>query len=310
MLNGDLAVAALAEQSPEDIEPPGLPCEPFSPVTDMPETWGVDEGLLAPLPAIDHQYIADVLDNNVHSGRAARVMTHMRTSRQIFMQFWDRAITYAPTLTWESLWLAYQHRVLVVFAQDSERILALSQHSETAWQALAQQLTSKAIHLLTRAGFGMGYACDKAIEMAQQACTCALAHTYPCDVPLDYWCYTILKNINLQVWTRSQDLLDRNPAMHSLEDMEERGVSVAARSFMCAAANHGAHDPAHSSAQMDALIHAINQMQSEERRLVVAYTYFADMTDDEIAARLHKSKAVVHILRHRALKQLHSLIEE
>lgn len=304
MTGGALAKNLNNAETPEDIAlSPGA-------LTPALDAWAIDDDLLSPLPTIAHQYVAAILDSNAHSGRATRVMTKMRASRQIFTQFWDREIEYAPTLTWEMLWLAYQHRVLTVFAEDSARILALDQHSELAWQALAQQLTGKAIHLLVRAGVGMGCACDKAAEMAQQTCACALAHTYPCDVPLDYWLYTILKNVNLQVWTRSQDLLDRDPAMHSLEDLADRGVGIAGRAFMCAAANHGATDPSHSSAQMDALIDAINHMQSEERRLVVAYTYFADMTDDEIAARLHKSKAVVHILRHRALRQLRTLIEE
>jgi len=304
MTGGTLAKNLNIAETPEDIAPAP------SALTPAPDAWAIDDDLLTPLPSVAHQYVATILDGNAHSGRAARVMTKMRASRQIFTQFWDREIEYSPTLSWEILWLAYQHRVLTVFAGDSERILALHHHSELAWQALAQQLTGKAIHLLVRAGVGMGCACDKAAEMAQQTCVCALAHTYPCDVPLDYWLYTILKNVNLQVWTRSQDLLDRDLGLRSLEDMEDRGVGVAGRSFMCAAANHGATDPSHSSTQMDALLHAINQMQSEERRLVVAYTYFADMTDDEIAARLHKSKAVVHILRHRALRQLHSLLEE
>lgn len=304
MTSGTLAKNLNLVETPEEIAP--TPDK----LTPAPNAWEIDDDLLTPLPAVAHQYVATILDGNAHSGRAVRVMTRMRASRQIFTQFWDREIEYSPTLSWEVLWLAYQHRVLTVFAEDSERILALHHHSELAWQALAQQLTGKAIHLLVRAGVGMGCACDKAAEMAQQTCVCALAHIYPCDVPLDYWLYTILKNVTLQVWTRSQDLLDRDPTMHSLEDLEDRGVGVAGRAFMCAAANHGATDPSHSSTQMDALIHAINQMQSEERRLVVAYTYFADMTDDEIAARLHKSKAVVHILRHRALRQLHSLLEE
>lgn len=307
MTNGTLAKSPHVAKNREKTEPPSSLLNAVTPAVD---SWVIDANLLAPLPAVAHQYIAATLEINAQSGRAARVMARMRASRQIFTQFWDQAIEYTPTLTWDTLWLAYQRRVLVVFAEESERILALHQHCGLAWQALVQQLTSKAIHLLMRAGVGMGYACDKAAEMAQQACACALAHTYPCDVPLDYWLYTILKNVNLQVWTRSQDLLDRDTAVYSLEDMEDRGVGIAARSFMCAAANRGAIDPAHSSAQMDALIHTIDQMQSEERRLVVAYTYFADMTDDEIAARLHKSKAVVHILRHRALRQLHSLIEE
>jgi DNA-directed RNA polymerase specialized sigma24 family protein len=34
------------------------------------------------------------------------------------------------------------------------------------------------------------------------------------------------------------------------------------------------------------------------------------MTDDEIAVKMKKSKAVVHILRHRALKQLRVLVED
>ncbi|HRW46793.1 MAG: hypothetical protein M9936_02740 [Caldilinea sp.] len=270
----------------------------------------LDESLLTSLSVEDRRYITATLEINVQSGRAIRVMTKMSASRRVFTQFWDGEIAYAPSLTWDILWLAYQHRVLVVFTEDSERILALHHHCDLAWQALAQQLTGRAIQLLMRAGVGLGCACDRGAEMAQQVCECALSHAYPCDVPLDYWLSTILKNVNLQVWTRSQDLLDRDPAMHSLEEMEDRGVSIAARSFMCAAANHAMTDPSCSSTQMDALIGAVNRMQSEERRLVVAYTYFADMTDDEIAARLHKSKAVVHILRHRALKQLRSLIDE
>lgn len=270
----------------------------------------IDAMLLQPLYPAERAYVSNTLETNVRSGRAGRVMEKMHASHAAFAQFWDGAIEFSPVLTHEELWSAYQHRVLLIFCADPVRILALHQHSAAAWQTLSQQLTGKALRLLTHAGFGAACACDKAAEMAQQTCTCLVAHAYPCDIPLDYWLYTILKNVILQALTRSQDLLDRDPTLHSLDDLEDRGVCVAAHSLMCAAANAGAGDPLHSSAQMDALIQAINRMPSAERRLVVAYSYFADMTDDEIAAKLKKSKAVVHILRHRALKQLRTLVEE
>jgi RNA polymerase sigma factor (sigma-70 family) len=282
----------------------------FAPPIDAHDQWPIDRELLSSLPDTGRDFVTATLETNILSGRAARVIGKMRVRQQVFKQFWDGVINFSLSLTWEELWVAYQHRVKTVFDADSERILALHRHNEQAWQALIGELTNKAISYLTRFGFSPECACDRAAEMAQETCECALAHSYPCDVPLNYWLYTILKNKNLHVFSRSLDLLDRNPTVDSLDDLEERGVHISARSFTCTSDNHSAEDPSYSSAQMDAFIHAINQMQSEERRLVVAYTYFADMTDDEIAARLHKSKAVVHILRHRALKQLRTLIEE
>jgi len=299
-----------ADRNSEDTDLPGISSDnPGSPV-DESDSWMIDHGLLSSLSPAGCDFVAAVLETNAHSGRAARVIGKMRARRQVFMQFWDGEIAFSPDLTWAELWAAYQHRVLFVFKADSERILAWHHRGEQAWRTLMHELTGKAIRSLVRVGFSLECACDKAAEMAQETCERALAHAYPCDVPVDYWLYAILRNINLQVWTRSQDMLDRDPTISSLDELEDMGICIAARSFMCAAANHGATDPSHSSTQMDALIHAINQIQSMERRQVVAYTYFADMTDDEIAAHLHKSKAVVHILRHRALKQLRSLIEE
>lgn len=303
------ALSPTVEASYEEAE---LPEHPPVIGTDraQAERRTIDAALLQPLSPAERAYVTTTLETNVRSGRAGRVMDKMHASHAAFAQFWDGAVEFSPALTGEELWVAYQHRVILIFCADRVRILALDQRSAEAWQALSQQLTGKALRLLTHAGFGAACACDKAAELAQQTCTCLVAHAYPCDIPLDYWLYTILKNVTLQALTRSQDLLDRDPAVRSLDDLEDRGVCVAAHSFMCAATNAGAGDPLHGSAQMDALIQAINRMPSAERRMVVAYSYFADMTDEEIAARLHKSKAVVHILRHRALKQLRSLIEE
>ena len=198
----------------------------------------IDAMLLQPLYPAERAYVSNTLETNVRSGRAGRVIEKMHASHAAFAQFWDGAIEFSPVLTHEELWSAYQHRVLLIFCADPVRILALHQHSAAAWQTLSQQLTGKALRLLTHAGFGAACACDKAAEMAQQTCTCLVAHAYPCDIPLDYWLYTILKNVILQALTRSQDLLDRDPTLHSLDDLEDRGVCVAAHSLMSVSYTH------------------------------------------------------------------------
>lgn len=270
----------------------------------------IDSHLWAALCNAECTYVTAVIQNNIQSGRAERVMDKMSANAQIFAQFENRQVAFSPNLTWEDLWIAYQHRVLAVFLADHVRIMALHSGSNLAWEVLSRQLVSKAQHLLTSAGYGMTAAYDTAAELAQQTCECMIANVYPCDIPLDYWFYTILKNATLHLLTRSQDLLDRAPCMHSLDDLEDRGVPVVARSLVCDATNAGVDDPSNRSGQMDALLDAIGRLQSKQRRTVVTYSYFADMTDDEIAAKMKKSKAVVHILRHRALKQLRILVED
>ena len=270
----------------------------------------IDSRFWTPLCTIERTYLAAVLKNNIQSGRVERVMSRMGASAQAFSQFENKQVAFSPDLTWEELWIAYQHRMLVIFLADHLRIMALHSGNDLEWEALSRQLVCKAQHLLTDAGYGMMSASDTAAELAQQTCECMVANVYPCDIPLDYWLYTILKNVTLHLLTRSQDLLDRAPCMHSLDDLEDRGVPVVARSLVCDAANASVDDPSYRSGQIDALIDAIGRLQSKQRRTVVTYSYFADMTDDEIAVKMKKSKAVVHILRHRALKQLRVLVED
>lgn len=137
---------------------------------------------------------------------------------------------------------------------------------------------------------------DDAEDIAQEVFTRIFVErrlsTYDCYRPLDGYLVSATKNAAASKLRRSKGEADV-----SLDELKT-------------ALQFAKPDDSESIDIRIILIDAIGRMQSEERKLVVFYTYFADLSDDEIAAKLHKSKAIVHILRHRALKQLRTIWEQ
>ncbi len=148
-------------------------------------------------------------------------------------------------------------------------------------------------------------------DAAQQTCLKIYSSAFPYDVAFDTWNHVILKNQILHPLTRSGDLLDRCRRIDPLEsmqaEMEDRRVEVAA-SY---ASNHPGPSHMLNSGQVeerDCIVRALVKVSSLERSAVIVFTYFYELSDEEIAVQLGKSKGAIHTLRHRALRQLQQIL--
>ncbi len=233
--------------------------------------------------------ILSALRHNLRTGRAQKFMARLHPDATP-----HGTCTVVNQLIgcWNA-WSAYRNLVLDTYQAERRRILALSHKENAAWEHLANSLARSATAIFCHWGMSYHAAEDRGQDAAQQACAQIYAAIFPCDVPFDCWAYTVLKNVILQTRLRSHDLLDRNPFVKSLDELNETESSVA-----------NEPDPGARSDAMTSLLNAIGRMKSANRRQVLIHTYFDDMEDDEIATAMGRSTGVIYTLRHRAVRQL------
>lgn len=269
--------------------------------------------------------IVDIVSRNRDSGRAERIMaesggaeeqrspsTELRTGSGAEEQGSKGAeeqgsrgesITPPPPLHPSAQLEAYVDRVIATYLREHDRVEALAAKDGVAWTELSGQLTDRAYHMLLRWQVPAAKAANEAEGCAQQACEAIFGEPFPYDVPFDAWSGRILVNLILQRYTRSKDLMDQNPGVLSL-DQPGRGDArddVSLHEFLV---DESAESAFESIAVREWLIQAIAGLPSEAQRQVIIDTFFYELSDDEIARRLGKSKQAVYNLRHRALGHL------
>ncbi len=266
---------------------------------------------LAGLSAQDIGQIERIFLRNLASGRAQRVRRHWLvtpdTASQRFSPPWAK-LPVAEQPEWP---LGYLQQVIHIYQQEQVRLHALAQHDSDTWRRLGACLAASATHLLVQMGLDAALAADLALDMAQQACCKIYVSIFPCDIAFDIWTHVILKNQILHQLTRSKELLDRQPYIESFEALQteqEDRHNFTPIGQMDADPGQTAFSASKQIEDRDWLIDAIAQLPSPERRAVIVYTFYYDLSDDEIAHRLGKSKGAVYTLRHRALKQLQVIL--
>lgn len=269
------------------------------------------EAMLSQWPPRDRDVILQILAHNLKAGRAQKIINRMKADSQGFVAAPHAEASNPPGSAQAAngderlrSWTEYHRRVVDVYRQEQARITALSANDPQVWRQLWDQLDRRACQLLVQRGVSAEYAREKSAEVAQQACERVFVNVFPCDVPFDYWVQTVLKNVVLQYLTRSHDLLDRQPVMSSLDDLDERGVNYQSTEIAHVGSRAPVHDFAAATTEIQSLIEAIEQMRKVEWREVIVYTYFTGLSDDEIATRLGRTKGFVYTTRHRALKEL------
>lgn len=252
--------------------------------------------------------IAKIVSRNYISGRAHRVMGETLSPASSLLEHPETA-HIAPDLP---MWIfSYLQKVISIYRQEAHRLHALAAGDLVAWETLSLWLVESAHYYLMRKGINHSAAAEMARDMAQQTCLRVYTSFFPCDVPFDTWVYVILKNQILQCFMRSRDLLDRQPYIESLDELQaELGDQPAATAIGHLLKQVGAPTLPNIQGleETDWLLTAIAQMPSAERRAVIIYTYFHAYSDEEIALTLGKSTGAVHTLRHRALKQLQTIL--
>ncbi len=238
------------------------------------------------------RHITQIVLRNVASGRVQRVI--------IAGQF---------TESRKALSEAYIDRVIASYLREHGRVEALAARDEVAWTELFQQLASRAYNILLRMQAPSGRAQDEAADFAQDVCETIFNHPFPYDVSFDAWVTRILKNRILWCYTRSPDLADRKPWMWSL-DRPSRSGPDDDFSLYDLLSDESSDAPFEKSEVQEMLIQAINRLRSTAQQQVVVDTFFYDLSDDEIAMRLGKTKQAVYNLRFRALRNLRRILKK
>ncbi len=263
----------------------------------------------------DLLYLERTLTHNLRSGRALRFIQNQRPSAVALPIALAARVDMAaePGRAAQMAHLvAYVRTMAGVYWSERDRLAALSSSEPEDWNALCEQLTRQAYHQLVSRNIGPWYAHDKATELAQQACVRIFSAVYPCDVSFDSWVGAILRNAVIEFTTRSRDLLDRSVTLQSIDQLDEQGIEPQAPD-PAPSTPPPEMDPGSVSlafGENEELLEAIRKIRSDERRAVLIMTYFQELDDGEIAARIGKSRGAVHTLRCRALTQLRGALTQ
>ncbi|MBX3012420.1 MAG: RNA polymerase sigma factor [Caldilineaceae bacterium] len=274
-------------------------------IPQMPNIW-------CGLSAQDIEQIEHIFLRNLASGRAQRVWKRWLNPPAMFTHG-TPLLNDHPMTDEHACWrFAYLQQIIQIYRQERVRLQALAERDDATWQQLGIQLTDSAYYLLVQKGLDARSATELARDMAQQTCYRIYVSPFPCDVAFDTWAHVILKNQILHQLMRSKELLDRQLYIESVEALQAEQEDRQTLTPLGQAYNAAFSSSSVMTKQIedhDWLNSAIAQLPTLERRLVIVYTYFYELSDDEIAVQLGKSKGAIHTLRHRALKQLHLILK-
>lgn len=237
------------------------------------------------------RHVADIVSRNVASGRARRVTARESTKGE-----------------GELLPETYIDRVVNAYLREHGRVQALAAQEEVAWTDLRDQLTGRAYNILLRQQSPTGQARGEAADFAQETCEVIFNHPFPYDVSFDAWATRILKNRILWKYTRSPDLIDREYRIISL-DRPSRSKTGDDFSLYDLLADDSGTSAFERLEVQEWLIQAIARLRSQAQQQVIIDTFFCELSDEEIAKRLGKTKQAVYNLRHRALRGLEEILE-
>ncbi len=238
------------------------------------------------------RHITDIVSQNVASGRALRVMAGQSAEGR------------------EGLPLeTYIDRVTNSYLREHSRVEALAAQNGAVWTELFEQLAGRAYNMLLRLQVPPGRARCEAPDFAQETCEIIFNHPFPYDVSFDAWATRILKNRILWRYTRSQDLIDREPRILSL-DRPGRGETGDDFSLYDLLADDSGTPAFECFEVREWLIQAIALLRSRAQQQVIIDTFLYELSDEEIAKRLGKTKQAVYNLRHRALQRLKQILEK
>jgi RNA polymerase sigma factor (sigma-70 family) len=234
----------------------------------------------------------EIVMGNASSGRLARVMVTSRRAQELTLDALDD----------------YSGRIVTHYLQESRRMTALMTGDQVAWRNLRHWLASRAHAMLQRQLTSAAAAPDPN-DFAQEACVTLATRlsSYPYDAPFDAWTTRVLHNIILARFQRGRDLLDRDPAVASL-DRSIKSTTPDSDSLLQLVQDPSQADALEIVALRQQIWHALEQMQSKAQRAVIIYTYFYELPDVEIGARLGKETNNVAQLRRRALQRLKQIL--
>lgn len=239
-------------------------------------------------------HIAKIVQQNFDSGRIERVMIKSGQHKTLSL----------PLLQ------AYIDRVIATYLKECPRVTALLEKDHTAWTEFDQWLIKRAYSALRKYSTSDASA-PNPTEFSQEACAVLVKKLpeYHYDASFDAWVTVILRNVILKRYTRSRDIIDRDPSVASLDrpikNQSSEGASL--RELLAAPSQLTSFKQVEDRIL---LAGALKRLKSEAQRAVLIYTYFYQLTDAEIGERLNKSANNIAQLRFRAVRNLRKMLKD
>jgi RNA polymerase sigma factor (sigma-70 family) len=240
--------------------------------------------------------VVRIVSDNVVSGRLERVQRFRQRSgkSELFLE-------------------EYANIVATFYCREGDRVDRLVLRDEAEWEQLWRVLAKRAYNVLLTFDIEGRRAYDEAGDFAQQACETIFQalcrYEYPYDVSFDAWATKILTNLVLKRHTRSRDLLDWQGPVVSLEGAA--GQEPTTSGFLHEVlASKEEPDPFERAEVQEKLLQAIEQLGSQAQQQVIVDSLLHELSDEEIARKLGRSKQAVYNLRHRALIRLKQILTE
>jgi RNA polymerase sigma factor (sigma-70 family) len=203
----------------------------------------------------------------------------------------------------------YVDAVISIYLTEHHRVEQLAERDDEKWVRLHALLIRRAFGILQRWPAAGLHLKDEAADFAQQACVSIFSAIFPFDVPFEAWATVILANHIRQRHMRSRDLIDRTPAIESL-DQRKGGASDDTTSPYETLIDPAADDLFERKYRKRYIVDAIGRLSSQAQQNVVIYSYFYDWSDEQLAESMGKTKQAIYSLRHRALHQLRQILSE
>ncbi len=212
-----------------------------------------------------------------------------------------RSVSHPPTLA------EYVDTVILHTRHEYARVQALERRDDVEWNRLWQSLFQHACRMVQHLRGVEGR--DEARDFAQQACEVIYHKRYPFDISFDAWAVTILKNLILAYYTRSHDVLNPSRPPYSLDEPKSAPESSA---IPWGDVLPNPHAPAEFEKIEDrmVLLDAIEQLRSKAQRDIIVGAFLGELSDEQLARQLGKSKQAVYNLRLRALARLKKILTE
>ncbi len=200
----------------------------------------------------------------------------------------------------------YVDCVILNVRREQDRVDALATGDVAEWNRLLDLLRRRAYSMAARFR-PSAEAFVEASDFAQQALAIIFSQPYPFDVAFDAWATTILKNLVLEHYTRSPDVLNRNTAPSSLDAPTQSDDSTTS-SLGEMLANPDSLAPFEQVENQSLLFEAISKLRSKAQQKVIVWSFIEQWDDARIARQLGKSRQTVYNLRRRALIRLRDII--
>ncbi|HLF25893.1 MAG TPA: sigma-70 family RNA polymerase sigma factor [Anaerolineae bacterium] len=206
-------------------------------------------------------------------------------------------------------WLGeYVDRVIHYYLDEHERVERLAGGDNVEWDRLQRLLCWRADKMLRRWSLTGLATKPEAVDFAQQTCVSIYNAAFPYDVAFDAWATLILRNEILKRFTRSTDMIDRNPSLESLDHLDTNHTADSWRSLYDVLADPESEALFERVDIQEQIKQAIARLPSQAQRQVVTDTFLLGRSDQWIARDLGRSRQAVYNLRHRAIQQLRQIM--